>query len=67
MNRADTGTFTGAQWGELTLRKCGPEVDQCPASEGKCNETVRPDTAMIADSTESDVQGLDEVKFDELL
>ncbi|KAI8302258.1 hypothetical protein K4K59_000596 [Colletotrichum sp. SAR11_240] len=67
MSRADGGTFTGAQWGEPTLRKRAPEVDQCPAGEGKCNETVRPDTVMIADGTEYDVQGLDEAKYDELV
>ncbi|KAJ3961554.1 hypothetical protein N0V92_001755 [Colletotrichum tropicale] len=67
MSRADGGTFTGAQWGEPTLRKRAPEVDQCPAGEGKCNETVRPDTVMIADGTEYDVQGLDEAIYDELV
>ncbi|KAK2772063.1 hypothetical protein CKAH01_14068 [Colletotrichum kahawae] len=67
MSRADGGTFTGAQWGEPTLRRRAPEVEQCPAGEGKCNEKARPDTVMIADGTEYDVQGLDEAKYDQLV
>lgn len=67
MSRGDGGSLNGAVWRAASLLRRGPEEESCPASQGGCKETAKPDKVVLADGAEYNLKGLDDTKLNELV
>ncbi|TLS25558.1 hypothetical protein PpBr36_06878 [Pyricularia pennisetigena] len=64
MSRGDGGSLNGGVWRAASLLRRGPEEESCPASQGGCKETAKPDKVVLADGAEYDVKDLDDANVD---